>query len=451
MRVLLGINPNCLKWVSDTSLIFLALLFVTGCSAHRSHLNDEARPATQADLRPARQSVVFTVPAQSSQQSISRYASSYNAADEATLHQTVIQAVLRRHGLTKVSQFSLQTLEAEAIVAEIAPGRRLDEVLKALDQDPRIHSVQSIQSFRLMTYNDPYFAMQEAVNSDHLDRIHKISTGKNVVVGIIDTGVDRFHPELRPNIIYSRNLVADDQNEFDRDEHGTAVAGVIASVANNDLGIVGVAPDVRLMVFKACRQTDTAERTSCDSLSIIRALNDALVQVPDVLNLSLAGPRDVLIEQLLQEADRRGIVLVGAVDESLPPGDSFPANMPEVIAVGTAHLDNRGRSDKLLAPGIDVLTTSPGASYGFQSGSSMATAYISGVVALMKEQQPTLNSREILEFLRQSSPSNNDSLPVVDMCQALNRATGSPAYSCEPAARVAAQRLKPMSRSSTES
>ncbi|MDA0273049.1 MAG: S8 family serine peptidase, partial [Proteobacteria bacterium] len=195
--------------------------------------------------------------------------------------------------------------------------------------------MQSVKLYTLMSYNDPYFALQNTVNGDRIDSIHEISTGKNVVVGLVDTGVDRWHPELIDKIVYTRNLVEDDQASFDGDEHGTAVAGVIASAANNDLGIVGVAPDVQLMVFKACRQEKKSRRTSCDSLSIIKALGDVLVQQPDILNLSLSGPRDGLIERLLREAYRSGIVLLGAVDESSGLAESFPANMEEVIAVGT--------------------------------------------------------------------------------------------------------------------
>jgi subtilisin family serine protease len=236
--------------------------------------------------------------------------------------------------------------------------------------------------------------------------------------------------------VYSRNLVDHDQASFDGDEHGTAVAGVIASAANNDLGIVGVAPDVQLMVFKACHQEKASRRTSCDSVSIIKALGDVLVQQPDILNLSLSGPRDGIIERLLREVYRKNIVLVGAVDESGGLAESFPANMEEVIAVGTVINLRDEFTTVLLAPGTDMLTTAPGATYGFKSGSSMATAYVSGIVALMKERNPALSNAEVYEDLLASTRLDERELPVVDMCLAVKTVAES-AHECERTPSIA--------------
>ena len=373
--------------------------------------------------------VVFTVPYSQSGSQLASGLTQHASMDEPSA-QSLIQAVLRFHGLTKVSQFSIQALNVEAVVAGFGPSRKLDDVVSELSADKRIESVQSVTSYTLMSYNDPYFELQSTVNGDQIDSIHQISTGKNVVVGIVDTGVDRWHPELIDNILYTKNLVEYDQGSFDNDEHGTAVAGVIASAANNDLGIVGVAPDVQLMVFKACHQDKASRRTSCDSLSIIRALNDVLVQQPDILNLSLSGPRDVIIAQLLREIYRSGILVLGAVDESRGLAESFPANMEEVIAVGTAINIEGGLTDVLLAPGTDMLTTTPGATYGFKSGSSMATAYLSGIVALMKEHNPALSNAEVYGDLRASTRFDENDLPVVDMCLAVNTTIES-AHECE--------------------
>ncbi|HIL82946.1 MAG TPA: hypothetical protein EYG52_05455 [Pseudomonadales bacterium] len=373
--------------------------------------------------------VVFTVPyAQSGDQLASGF--TQHASVDEPAAQNLIQAVLRFHGLTKVSQFTIQALKVEAVVAEFGPSRNLDDVVSALSADNRVQSVQSVKPYTLMSYNDPYFALQSTVNGDQIDSIHQISTGKNVVVGIVDTGVDRWHPELIDNIVYTKNLVDYDQDSFDSDEHGTAVAGVIASAANNDLGIVGVAPDVQLMVFKACHQEKASRRTSCDSLSIIKALGDVLVQQPDILNLSLSGPRDAIIARLLREVYRNGIVVLGAVDESRGLAESFPANMEEVIAVGTTINLGGEFTNVLLAPGTDMLTTAPGATYGFKSGSSMATAYVSGIVALMKERNPALSNAEVYGDLRASTRFDENDLPVVDMCLAVNTTIES-AHECE--------------------
>ena len=381
--------------------------------------------------------LLFTVPAQSHYRLMNTGFSPVGQENSPGDVQQVIEAVLRFHHLTRVSQFTIQTLGVEAVVAKIAPRQQLAEVLQAVAADDRVQSVQSVRPYKLLAYNDPYYGLQSTVNGDRIEHIHESTTGKNVTVGIVDTGVDRLHPELAGRIVYTRNLVAHDQASFDLDEHGTAVAGVIGSAANNDLGIVGVAPDVKLMVFKACHQELLSRRTSCDSVSIIKAISDALDKHPDILNLSLSGPRDPLIEQLLQEASARGMVLVVAIDESRGKRGSFPAAMPEVIAVGTSLSRFREGDDVLLAPGTDMLTTAPGATYGFKSGSSMAAAYVSGIAALIKETLPDLTSPEIFRQLKSSSRLDENELPVVDMCMAVNAASSAAYRSCERARSMA--------------
>ncbi|MEX2489587.1 MAG: S8 family serine peptidase, partial [Pseudomonadales bacterium] len=315
---------------------------------------------------------------------------------------SLVQKILQLHGLKKIAQWSIKALGLEAIVAEVRGERNINEVLSALESDRRIESVQQAEIYKVLSYNDPYYNLQTSVKHDDFNLIHGLATGKGVVVGIVDTGMDREHPELVGRVMYSRNFV-DHDRRFDSDEHGTSVAGILGASANNNVGIVGVAPEVKLMAFKACRQ-DT-RGAECDSISLMKALIDVLDQRPDVLNLSIAGPENPLIKRLLRAAADKGIILVGAVDpDQVFP---FPASMDEVIAVRSPietvglQLPEYG----LVAPGTDMLTTTPGGTYAFKSGSSMAAAWVSGVVALMKERQPELSGQQALGELRASSRS----------------------------------------------
>lgn len=416
--------------------VFLVALLLSSCTSTTRLVRDDMYS----------RNVIFTVSAEPDYPALT---TSFREPGEEVNAEMRIEGVLKFHGLRKISQFAIKTLGVEAVVADIGRERTLEEVVRALTSDTRVHSVQKIRPYKLLAYNDPYYSLQNTVNGDRIEHVHEISTGKNVVVGIIDTGVDRWHPEFAGNIIYTNNLVAHDQQAFDRDEHGTAVAGVIGSAANNDLGIVGVAPDVNLMVFKACHQDITSRRTSCDSVSIIKALTDALAQHPDILNLSLSGPKDAIIEKLLRIASNRGIVLVAAVDEKRGKDLSFPANMAEVIAVGTSLNPAHDFEGVVLAPGTDMLTTAPGAAYGFKSGSSMATAYVSGIAALMKERMPSLTSRQIYRYLRESSRFDENELPVVDMCLAVNEAAAISQASCERSRSMAVIEVKEESRNNS--
>ncbi len=404
---MITLRPICLP-------VFLALLF-TGCSV--IEVDTSVQPNLDRQIL-----ITFTAAPEKPQQARS-FAAEEPAPSKSRIRR-MIASVLRFHGLRRIADWSIDLLGLHVIVAEVGEQESMDKVVSKLKQDSRVESVQSVGTFKLLTYNDPYFHLQNAVNSDEIERIHEWATGKGVVVGVVDTGVDRNHPELREKIIYAENFVDHDQQNFDNDEHGTAVAGVIASTAGNKVGIVGIAPDVKLMAFKACWQRGKYRNEAvCDSFSLAKALYSALVQQPDVLNLSLAGPEDPLIRLLIKTATDLGIIVIAAV-ESKKGSESFPASMDEVIAVSAAPVDELDETiqNGVLAPGIDILTTSPGGSYSFKSGRSMATAYVSAVIALMKEREPRMSGYEARNQMVSTARSSVKMIPVVDVCAAVSDA-----------------------------
>jgi subtilisin family serine protease len=267
-------------------------------------------------------------------------------------------------------------------------------------------------------WDDPYLSLQRSLEDSGITRAHRWSTGKNVRIAVIDTGVDGNHPDLRGQVIEDRNFISDAARAPDR--HGTAVAGVIASVAGNQRGIVGVAPGARLLALQACTQRNADGRGICTSFSLARALDYAITAGSDVLNLSLGGPPDTLLERLLRKAIERNIVVVAARGDGRADA-LFPATLQDVIAVGgpAALADAR----KLSAPGLDVLTLVPPDGYDFLSGSSIATAHVSGIVALLLERNPALRASDIESLLvRTSRPVERDGSDhrlVVSACDAL--------------------------------
>lgn len=335
--------------------------------------------------------------------------------------------IARKHGLKVVSIWPIEVLGIECVVLEIRDDRTTEQVLTDLRSEKQIESMQTVSSYKLMAYNDPYFHLQNTVTIHGLEQVHEWATGKGVVVAIIDTGLDTTHPELRSKIVYKGNFVAHDQHQFDNDQHGTAVAGVIAATANNDLGIVGMAPDVKLMALKACWYEDKGGGSRCDSFSLVKALVKTLDLDPDILNMSLTGPPDPLIARLIKQASDQGMIIVSAVDQAVGIKNSFPANMLEVIAVTAPPIGHADSSYGLsfLAPGIDILTTAPGNGYAFESGSSMATAHVSGIAALMKEKAPALSGAGARRLLSHTARVWG-TLPVVDMCAAITQLNEQP-------------------------
>src|SRR5262245_16742093 len=148
-------------------------------------------------------------------------------------------ALARTYGLREVGAFPLESLGVQCVVFQVPADRRVDDVLARLAADPLVESAQPNQEFRGLgvTHDDPYGTMQYAPRALHADVAHRWATGKGIRVGVVDTGVDTNHPDLRARIVKSVSFVQGGELTFGEDSHGTAVAGVIAAVAGNRIGI----------------------------------------------------------------------------------------------------------------------------------------------------------------------------------------------------------------------
>jgi subtilisin family serine protease len=306
-----------------------------------------------------------------------------------------------------------------------------------LSRDPGVAWAQPVQTFHAMAAmaamagEDPLYPLQPVARLWHLSELHNAALGRGVRVAVVDSGVESAHPDLIGQVEREENFV--DGKAYVPELHGTAVAGIIAARAGNGIGIAGVAPGARLLALRGCWQ-QASGATACDSFSLAKALQAAIVQGADVINLSLAGPDDRLLRELLDRALARGIKLVGAVDLRLP-GGGFPALHPGVLAIADAAPENAPAAHILLAPGRDVPSTLPGARWGFVSGASFAAAEVSGLVALIAELQPGLAPRTIQQAL---SPARGaGAVEVVDACAAFARLAAACPCSCV-ASRVGA-------------
>jgi subtilisin family serine protease len=233
-----------------------------------------------------------------------------------------------------------------------------------------------------------------------LELAHRWSRGRGVTVAVIDTGVDRDHPGLAGRLASELDFVGARDDPEVASRHGTAVAGVIAASTHAQLGVLGVAPEARLAILKACWQTSPSD-ASCNSFTLAQAIAAAVEIEAGVINLSLTGPPDPLLERLLGAAMARNQVVIGA----LPPGPAphgprhFPTSVAGVIRVQMAEIEGAGNPGALLAPGEEVLTLQPGARYGRASGSSLAAAHVSGIVALLLERDRQLDPANVHALL----------------------------------------------------
>jgi subtilisin family serine protease len=337
-------------------------------------------------------------------------------------------ALKNDYGLKEVSAWPIEPLHMHCAVLEIPGGTDRATLLEALSHDQRIKLAQPLQSFSTRTqgYNDPYVGLQRGFKQMNVADAHPLSQGEGVKVAIIDTGADTLHPDLRGNIIHAANFVDSDDRQFQRDRHGTEVAGVIAAVANNREGIVGIAPAAQLLLFKACWQLNVdADDARCNSFTLARALVGALDAHAQIVNLSVAGPADPLLSDLIREGQRRGVLFVGAAAPEHADSQGAFVHLTDVIEVASSGGAANGVA--LQAPGREILTLLPGGRYDFASGDSIATAEVSGVLALLLAKKSDLSAAQALRLLRADT---GEGIALVDACSSVVRLVGH--GTCEP-------------------
>lgn len=322
-----------------------------------------------------------------------RRPSSYGAGPGAD---PLLDALAAEYAITRVSGWPMRTLGVHCEVFATARGSDAEAVAARLAHDPRVDSAEPMRQFSTLTNNvDPYRPLQHALDTLEVDAAHAMSSGAGVRVAVIDSGIDANHPDLA-GVVRSRR----DFTSGPLAPHGTEVAGLIAARGANGTGILGVAPMAQLDDLRACRAGAAADAPAvCNSYTLAQALDYAINSQVDVINLSLAGPDDPLLARLLAGAEARGISVVVAAPPAADIADRFPASVPTVVAVATSEGAAQWPASAIRAPGIDVLTTFPGNRYDYGSGSSLSSAHVSGVVALMRSLDRSLNPRQVRALL----------------------------------------------------
>ena len=221
-------------------------------------------------------------------------------------------------------------------------------------------------------------------------------TGKNVKIAVIDTGCDLTHEDLKSKIIGGRNFTSEDNKNVniyqDYNGHGTHVCGIVAGSKNNR-GIIGVAPDAKLIILKALDKNGSGTLQG-----IINAINYAVSLKVDIISMSLGTTSDVpQLHQAIVKAINNNILVVCAAgnegdNNSSTDEYSYPGVYNEVISVGAidykktaARFTDSNKEVDLLAPGVNIVSTYLNNSYAMLSGTSMATPHVTGALALLIE------------------------------------------------------------------
>lgn len=384
-------------------------------------------------------------------------------------------------------------------ILEVAegPSGTMESIINQLKADPNVEYAEPnhvVSSSSLP--NDPYLSSTGSWGQSYADlwglsvinapAAWDTSKGDGVVVAVIDSGVDYNHPDIAANMWVNAKEVAgngvdDDGNGYvddvrgwdfigaswqnpvqsndpiDHHGHGTHAAGIIAATGNNNLGVIGVAWNARIMALKGLDNYGSGLDTTLAPAILYAAKNGA-----DVINASWGGPgNSKAIEEAIQFAYSVGVVFVAAAGNSgMDAWDVYPANSPEAITVAASGpaccyswvgWSNYGTKIDVAAPGVDILSlraagTSLGPvvanDYMRLDGTSMAAPHVAGLAALILSQRPGFPIENLRQTLRASANSTfggwhpTQGPGIIDAQKALALTGALQAHFTAPAGRI---------------
>ena len=333
--------------------------------------------------------------------------------------QRMSQDIAEDYHIRKLTEWPMSEVGVHCVVYQVPATASVPETMQRLSQDTRVRIVQNMHLFKTEAhqYNDPYFKLQANLQQMQIGQAHGKTTGKNITIAMIDTGVDLAHPDLIDQMTQNENFASGISSGFTNDKHGTAVAGIMVARKDNGTGIIGIAPDAKLIALKACwpNQTDAIDAV-CNSFTLALAVNAAIKSGAKILNMSLTGPQDAFLELLLDKAIEKGVIVIAADTGIVKKNENFPASMKDVISVQSLKPSGQVKQHQIItAPGEKILTTLPHGTYDFISGSSIAAAEVSGIVALLMELKSDLTFAEARSILQKSElPAANQTFSGIN-------------------------------------
>ncbi len=330
-----------------------------------------------------------------------------------------VSAIAARHNLTIRSQHRSALLEGflvrfgindnrppAVVTAALLANETVDTPgpnhIYRLQDEPRAPSSRTAPVAKSSVYESARFALRNM----GLSGAGLSLSGQNIRVGVIDTAVDLRHPDLKDAIADSFDALPD--LPVSNRRHGTAVAGLILGRSM----IKGVAPRAKLLIARAFDDNgEQPRKASSTSYRLLQSLDWAIRKGARIVNMSFTGPRNPLMSKALTLAARKNILLIAAAGNGGPDAPAaFPAAEQSVLAVTATDIDNRiyananaGRYVFVSAPGVDVLAAAPDRGVDLVSGTSFAAPFLSGLAALMLEQNGSLTPRQFAKRVERTA------------------------------------------------
>lgn len=302
--------------------------------------------------------------------------------EEHTLNEASKDELITRFGGVKVKDLDL--IEGKSVLlhskAEKALARQ--KGVKRIDDDVIVEALGKKSDGSGIV--QPSQVLPWGINRIDAEQAWTTTNADTVKVGIIDTGIDLSHPDLKNNIKGGYNALRPGRSANDDNGHGTHVAGIIGAL-NDTIGVVGVGPQIDLYAVKVLNRNGSGYLSD-----IIEGMDWSINNGIQVINMSLGTNSDVQsFHDAVTRANQAGIVQIAAAGNDGGAVD-YPGAYPEVIAVSAtdsndniASWSSRGPEVDFTAPGVNIYSTYKGQTYKTLSGTSMASPHVAGTAALV--------------------------------------------------------------------
>ncbi len=318
-------------------------------------------------------------------------------------------------------------------------GESVQSAVQRLQRMPGVEIAEPNYIYRATaTTNDPMLGQLWGHTKIGAPSAWDQSQGSNVLVAVVDTGVDYNHPDLQGRIIKGPDFANNDSDPMDDQGHGTHVAGTIAATANNAAGIAGIAYNSKVIAIKVLGGDGSG-----DTSKIANGILKAAEMGAKVINLSLGGPQaSSVLKSAVDKATQQGALVVVASGNESTSSPSYPAAYPNALSVGStttsdsrSNFSNYGSTVDIAAPGSDILSTTE-RTYKKLSGTSMASPHVAAGAAVLLGKNASLTSARLREILSSTGDSasgfSNSAVKRMNLVKALAAVDSNGAPSPNP-------------------
>ncbi|MGG7619605.1 S8 family serine peptidase [Bacillus coreaensis] len=311
--------------------------------------------------------------------------------------------------------------------------------IKELEQNSQVEYAEIDQKVYTQGYtpNDPNYSLQKTV-FDVLDVSEAWGNYKpttEIVVAVIDSGVDLDHPDLTDALVEGENVIKPERLPEDTNGHGTHIAGLVGASTNNGIGISSISKDVKIMPVKVL-EGETGYMSD-----VIKGIYFAVDNGANILNLSLGSYTNMQgLKDAIDYAESKNVLIVAAAGNDGLNRVMYPAAYEEVIAVGSVITETLGRATfsnygsyvDVYVPGTSIYSTFLDNRYATMDGTSMSTGIVSSVAAMIKQQAPFLQPAQIQKIIGESLHSKTpgqegivNAAKVLELIETYQRLSGA--------------------------